>query len=180
MSLTSTDLYRRMTETLVRALKDEGDEIPRLMEALASDHMLASSLAEGTISTADQIHTKYGGIRRALVKGRKGNIFESQPDILNSKFEWGIDGDVIKHAMTHEYGDTRPITPKMRSFFWAMYYASRGEQEMWLGLALTKKTEITYKARPFIGPALEDFEDKEFQPMLDRIFTRLAIAFNAN
>jgi hypothetical protein len=180
MSVTTSDMYRRMTDALVRALKDEGDEIPRLMEVLASEHMLTSSLDEGTISTAEKVHTKYGGLRRALIKGRKGNIFESKPDILNSKFEWGIDGDVIKHAMTHEYGDTRPITPKMRRFFWAMYFASGGQQEMWAGLALTKRTTITYKARPIINPALKDFDDQEFQPMLNRIFNRLAIAFNAN
>lgn len=180
MSLTTSALYDRMMSALLSALKDESDEIPRLLEALAAEHMLTASLAEGTVSTEDQIHTKYGNTRRALIRGRKGNVFEESLDILNSKFEWGIDGDIIKSAFTHEYGDERTITPKMRRFFWAMYYASRGQHEMWAALALTKRTTITYKARPIINPALEDFDNEEFQPMLNRIFTRLAIAFNAD
>jgi hypothetical protein len=148
------------------------------MEALVGEHMETSTLAPGTISQSEKLHIGTGATRRALIRGRTGNIYEAEIDLFNSVFEYGIDDEVIKGANTHEYGDTRPITLKMRRFFWAKWYETG--LDMWKGLALTKKTEITYKKRAFIGPAFEDFNTNELPSILNQILTRMAIAFNAN
>lgn len=174
-----TELYNRAVAGLVSALRDAGDEIPRLMEALVAESFEASTLEAGTISSNEtKLHTGTGALRRALIIGKPGNIYEKELDLFNSRFTYGVDEDVIKYANTHEFGDTRPITLKMRHFFWAKYFETG--LEMWKGLALTKKTEITYKARPFIGPAFETFDRDELPAILDVIFTRMAIVFNAN
>lgn len=175
---TGTELYRRGVDALILGLKDASDEIPRLFEALVAEHLEASTLEAGTKSTSDKLHTGKGGLRRALIRGRKGNIYEADLDLFASKFVYGIDDEIIKYANTHEYGDTRPITLKMRKFFWAMYFKT--ELEMWRGLALTKQTTITYTARPFMAPAIEEFNTTELPSITNVIYTRMAIAFNAN
>lgn len=173
-----SDLYQRGVAALIAGLTDARDEIPRLFEALVAEHFETSTLAAGTKNAGDKLHTGRGDLRRALIVGRKGNIWKADLDVFNSQFEYGIDDEVIRYANTHEYGDTRPITIKMRRFFWAMYYKT-GE-EMWRGLALTKKTELTWEPRPFMAPAEEDFDKNELPSILNIIFIRMAIAFNAN
>ena len=69
----------------------------------------------------------------------------------------GVDEDVIPYAMIHEYGGDIPITAKMRRYFWFRFMKDGGD--MWRGLALTKKTEITITARPYMEPALEEFNN---------------------
>lgn len=173
-----TLIYKRAVEALALALVDVESEIPRLMEALVGEQMESSTLEAGTISNSDKLHIGKGATRRAFIKGRAGNVYESNIDLLNSTFEYGVDTDVVKGFATHEFGDTRPITPKMRGFFWAKYYETG--KDMWRGLALTKRTTITYPKRPVLEPAFEQFEQEEMQPLLNQIFIRMAIAFNAN
>ena len=71
----------------------------------------------------------------------------------------GID-PAIKYAEIHNFGGTIPLTPKMRRFFWAMFYKFGGgnkrtannEQALfWRNLALSKNSEITIPKRQFIG-----------------------------
>lgn len=173
-----TILYNRLASHLLMALKDEANEFPRLMEALVGEHLNAGTLEAGTVSDSDKLYTGRGSIRRALIKGRKGNISKADFNLLFSEFEYGIDDEEIKHANTHEYGDTRPITVQMRKFFWAKYFETG--LDLFKGLALTKKTQLTWKPRPFLNPALEEFNDKELPLMLERIYSRLVIAFNAS
>lgn len=70
----------------------------------------------------------------------------------------GVD-DAIKYAEIQNQGGEIPVTPKMRRFFWAMYYKSGGADKktqntelalFWRNLALTKKN-ITIPQRQFIG-----------------------------
>lgn len=84
-----------------------------------------------------------------------------------------------EYAKIHQEGGvTHPrVTPKMRKYAWARYYAStpqkkgkrrgkncpagtttsNGEAEMWKRLALTKKKQLTVNipARPFMGESIE-------------------------
>ncbi len=63
----------------------------------------------------------------------------------------------IPYAVIHnEGGIVRPrVTPKMRKWAWAMYYANKGTAEaaFYKNLALTKKTRLTIRIpkRQFIG-----------------------------
>jgi len=74
-------------------------------------------------------------------------------------------GTRVPYAAIHEYGGTiparvQPITPRMRSFFWARWYATGGEK--WKHMALKRKSPalnipaISMPARPFLSPTTED------------------------
>lgn len=85
--------------------------------------------------------------------------------------------NTLVYAPVHQWGETLEptVTPRMRSFAWAMYYKAGGGSERgangpkegnadisaeaarWKGLALTKKNKLRIKmpARPFIGESAE-------------------------
>lgn len=65
----------------------------------------------------------------------------------------GVD-DAVKYAEIHNDGGEIPLTPKMRRFFWAMYYQTGKKGKVanfWKNMALSKKTSITIPKRQFIG-----------------------------
>lgn len=76
-----------------------------------------------------------------------------------------------EYAAIHEFGGTvKPrVTPRMRSWAWAMY-AETGE-EVYKGIALTTKThlEITIPARPYLRPAVDDHQDQIIQAVANAI-----------
>ncbi|WP_394749495.1 phage virion morphogenesis protein [Spongiimicrobium salis] len=55
----------------------------------------------------------------------------------------------IKYARIHNEGGKIKITPKMRRKFWAMYIETGND--MYKGMALTKKTHIEIPQRQYIG-----------------------------
>lgn len=69
----------------------------------------------------------------------------------------------VKYAQIQNEGGTIPITPKMRRYFWAMYYKAGGGvkgmspddipelAKFWIALALTSEDHITIPKRQFIG-----------------------------
>jgi len=77
----------------------------------------------------------------------------------------GMD-EAIPYAEIQNFGGQIPITPKMRRYFWAMYYQAGGGNEkgtskraqtansiaaFYMNLAITKEQFITIPARQFIG-----------------------------
>jgi phage gpG-like protein len=77
--------------------------------------------------------------------------------VTGSNATIGVDS-AIKYATIHNQGGTIPITPKMRRFFWAMYFKFGGKLKTppeaaiyWRNLALSSNTEITIPKRQFIG-----------------------------
>lgn len=68
-------------------------------------------------------------------------------------------------------GGTIPITSQMRKFFWAMYKESK--DDFWKGMALTSKTQLTIKPRPFLydTPELAQRLDKHFIPIIKQILS---------
>ncbi len=76
----------------------------------------------------------------------------------------GTKGSKVPYAAIHEYGGTiRQIpTPKQRSFFWAMAYATGYSSEdgasdnKFAAMALSKNLTINIKARPSLTPAAEE------------------------
>lgn len=69
---------------------------------------------------------------------------------------------LVPYAFIHEKGGeiTIPVTQRMRSFFWAMYFQTSDEK--WKHLAITKKTSfmIDMKARPYVEPSINDEEEE--------------------
>ena len=64
------------------------------------------------------------------------------------------------YASIHHTGGSIPVTPKMRKYFWAMYYKSGGrgkkgtptaQAQAWRSLALTRKSTFTIPRRQVIG-----------------------------
>lgn len=53
----------------------------------------------------------------------------------------------------HEFGGNIPITAKSRRYFWARFRET-GDGK-WKGLALTRKSHITVRARPHWRPAID-------------------------
>ncbi len=72
----------------------------------------------------------------------------------------------VKYAPVHNWGGTvsPTVTPKMRKFAWAKFYAGGGKEnpkapdvQFWKGLALTKKTKLNIRIpqRQFLGESKE-------------------------
>lgn len=101
----------------------------------------------------------------------------------------------VPYASIHNKGGTIPITTKMRKFGWAKYFEEAGitrgmsgeekkkkreaatdNATRWLGLALTKKSNLTIAQRQFIGPSKELSEqlrarlDKELEKLDKQYF----------
>lgn len=135
----------------------------------ASSHMVVP----GSRDTAshpvkdDKLTTRSGRLLRAVL-GASGMAWKS-PDstrrILHQN-QYGFATEVeisVPYARIHEEGGTIPaysilMTPKMRRFFWAMWYETKDSK--WKGAAL-KRGGITIpartvQARPFLNPGLED------------------------
>lgn len=99
-----------------------------------------------------------GRLSRA-VKGGAGskNRVEVSGQVVNFIIEI-----FIPYAAIHEFGGeiSVPVTAKMRSFFWAMFYDTKDEK--WKFMALSKKTvfKITMPKRSYIQPALDDESDE--------------------
>jgi len=61
-------------------------------------------------------------------------------------------GTRVPYAATHEFGDTRTVTPQMRAFFWAKHKET--EEDRWKAMALSER--LTYPRRSFLRPAAGD------------------------
>jgi phage gpG-like protein len=81
----------------------------------------------------------------------------------------GVDAIVSSYASLQNDGGNIQVTPKMRKFFWAMWHQSK--DDFWKGMAITKKTHIQIKARPFIydSPDLANEITKDIEKRLKKI-----------
>lgn len=146
-------------------LKDYKAQKLRLMQqvaAIALTFFKTSFVNQGfTDTTLQKWQTRSGGPKnkgRAVLVDRgilKRGI--RLKGVTSSNATIGVD-PAIKYATIHNEGGTIPITPKMRRFFWAMYYKFGGKQKKvpeqalyWRNMALTSKTEIEIPKRQFIG-----------------------------
>jgi phage gpG-like protein len=98
---------------------------------------------------------KSGQLRRDLNYRKSGKRVILKSDLPYSKLQ--NDGGAV------------PVTSKMRKFFWAMY--KKTGDEFWKGMALTKKTSITIRPRPFLydTPELPKRLDNHFIPLIKQI-----------
>lgn len=86
---------------------------------------------------------------------------------------------LVPYAAAHEFGGTWsvPITQRMRSFFWAMWFET--SDEFWFNFALTKKTTIsvTMPKRSYVEPAMRDEEEEIARQAVDRILKHVEKSF---
>lgn len=142
----------------------------------------AKRLSQGSGSAAAKYKTLLSS-RKHLYSGINYTPGAAQVRIFN---------DVV-YASIHQSGGqiSVPVTPQMRRYAWARYYAATGgpkgegkgkkgrktegntDAQMWKGLALTKKQRLSVSipARPFIGPSRE--LDEKLSAMIENEITNI-------
>lgn len=156
-------------EELREALADALGRLPQLRRRIA--RMATTRFSTRSLNTYMQEGPKVrkkgddgpiirqSGRLATAVKGGAGskNRVEVSGRVINFIIEI-----FVPYAAIHEFGgEIRiPVTAKMRSFFWAMWYDTQDEK--WKFMALTKKTVfiVTIPKRSYIQPALDDEQDE--------------------
>lgn len=119
-----------------------------------------------------------GSLLQATGRGRRS----FRGIILRSGVQFSTD---TPYMGLHNRGGKVKITPRMRKFFWAMYYKKGGknkqpgaEARYWRNMALTKKTAITIPQRQIIGdhPRVRQAAREVIHRNLQKTFTQLAMA----
>lgn len=124
----------------------------------------------------------YPGGRGSLLQatGRGRRSFRSV--ILRNGVQFSTD---TPYMGLHNRGGKVTITPRMRKFFWAMYYKKGGKNKQpgaaaryWRNMALTKKSAITILQRQIIGdhPRVRQAARAVIHKNLQSAFTQLAKA----
>lgn len=149
---------QKIIDKLPELIATEAEQLPEIMQALVAENWNAGNNPNpNSKSTSDKLYKRSGDLTRALVKGRKGNIYKQTVGKAVFTAVYGIDKEAIPYRDVQEYGGTFTITEKQRGFFWAKFYETGAE--MWKGLALAK--QYTIPARPYFNPAKEAL-DKDF------------------
>jgi len=148
----------------------------------ASSHMVVPGGRDTDANPvqADKLTTRSGRLLRAVL-GAGGMAWKSPESTRRitqqNQYGMGVEIEIaVPYAKIHEEGGTIPaysllITPKMRRFFWAMWYETR--EDKWKGAALKRggvtMPARTVEARPYIAPALADVRDDLGQIMREEL-----------
>lgn len=167
--------HDRIVAALIEAVRAEvqATMIPAL-QAHVEENMEQGTRPFSARNEGTKLYKGSGKLSRGFVRGKPGNVFKATIGETRSTIEYGVDAGVIPYAHIQEEGGVIPITPKMRRFFWAMYY--KYGADMWKYLALTKKAVITIPQRAYLAPAVEAFEREDFSIILENIIRRVGKA----
>ena len=148
-------------------------KMPVFAGRIAKDHFQDNFRQGGFVDNG--LH-KWKRSNRELRGGKSaasqyGTLLSAREQLFNSIRYTPGDGKVTvynnePHAPIHNWGGTvsPTVTPKMRKFAWAKFYASGGKEDpkapdaqFWMRLALTKKTKLNIKMpqRQFLGHGKE-------------------------
>ncbi len=119
----------------------------------------------------------YGEPQQGIVTSRTGTLVNSilggdnpehirRVEFSGDSLEMTI-GTKVPYAALLEKGGVRVVTDKMRKFFWAKYYQTKGQSINDLWAALRFKNEIIYQPRPYLKPAVE-----KSIPMIKEMFAK--------
>lgn len=155
-------------QRVMGAYRQARKTVPRKMAIYAVNHFKRNFQLQGF---QDKRLRKWKGRAGNLRKGKgilvKSGTLRRGVKILRtngSRTVIGV-GAEIPYAKIHNQGGKIKITPKMRRYFWAMYYqlaekddegkviSESEEAKFWKNMALTKKTHITMPQRQYIGPS---------------------------
>lgn len=113
-------------------------------------------------------------VRKNIVKQGlvdTGELLGSVRAYMVNQFASGVIVDKV-YAAVHEYGlQNWVITPKQRSFFWAMWY-QEGDS-LWKALALSET--YTIPARPYFRPAIDEAKGEARKAIVKEINSRLEL-----
>lgn len=147
--MTVDEYVRGILGDLPKQLKDAFDP-QRLQTLLAAD--ISNNYGE-TNRTPSYPRSPQGNtlqlvtgrlFKAATVYNAPGNVSRTKVEGKQVTFEWGIDLGIVPYARIHEYGGQ----------------AGRG-------------LKTTIPKRPYIGPALKEFQDNRMESVIDTLFTKL-------
>ena len=144
---------KRFAIGLATLVRNEAQKTPYEMQALASTHMDFSK-PPGVNKESDEIGVRSGAIARGTVPGGVGNITEGFGSASEKAYGsiYGLDPDIIKHSRIQEKGGT--INFKTRAY------------------------SLQLKARPYLKPAAEDYEQKVLPDKLKRLRSEMIRIWN--
>lgn len=177
--MVSQATIERIERALAKAVSDEVDQVPELMQALVAERMMDKQRPQWQRNEGRKLYEGTGTLKRAFIRGQRGSLYKPFVRSGIAEIPLGVDTREIPYARIHEFGGTItvPITPKMRRYFWYAYYQTLDDKYRFM--ALTKKTSfiITMPARPYFSPSIEELDRDELPAMLDRIYARVMMEF---
>lgn len=158
--------FQRLFEQRLAKIKQYGMEVlPRRIGKIAVEHYQQNFLKGGYVDETLQpwVPSKRigqgGGAASAY-----GTLLSSRKELYNSiRFIAGVGktkviSSLVYSRIHNEGGQiTQQITPAMRRYAWAKYYAGGKQDESWKGMAITKKQSrvINIPQRKFMGAGAE-------------------------
>jgi phage gpG-like protein len=139
--------------------KIEKPKLVKAMGILARDHFRLNFKKQGF----DDSGVKAWKKRSFEMPGKSRSVLTQRGKLRDSiEYRVSASSTIISsrqpYARIHNDGGTLPVTRKMRSFFWAMYYQAKGaskqpnaEALIWRNMAMKKGNTITIPQRQFMG-----------------------------
>ena len=106
LSALAADLIQKLPAMLL----EESQRFPEIVQAAVAENWNNSdNPSPFEKSKSDKLYKRSGDLTRALVKGKKGNIYKRSVDGGVFTATMAIDLEQIKYARVHEYGGTFDI-----------------------------------------------------------------------
>jgi phage gpG-like protein len=151
---------------LRKAIKEIFKEYEAILQGqIEAELDLAPTGQRGTRNNTDRLRA-FGG-KESIIKAIKVSTSSN-----------GFLTEVNKpYAPIHEYGGKikQKVSSKQKGYFFAKYYQTK--EDVWKAMALSEFLTIRIKARPYLRPALERFQDEDLEDLLDDIMEAAADEF---
>jgi phage gpG-like protein len=185
-------MAKSIATQIIEIIKDEWQRIPDALSLYVSDNLgedigAAAFRSGGSVRGQRQprnpktgrgtLRQVTGDLLRATQPGGRGNISNLSIQSDTVTVEYGIDPDIIPYARIHEFGGTinHPGGTKY-------YFGPDGDIRFLPNTArrfvgITKPHPIRMPARPYLAPAIEDFQREEIPVIFQRIDKRIRSLF---
>jgi hypothetical protein len=181
-----------IVDEIIKIIKDEWQRIPDALSLYVSDNLgedigaaaFRSGGSARSLRAPKNTRTGPGSLRqisgdlfRATQPGGAGNISKFAATKGGFELEYAIDKKVVPYAYIHEYGGTIQHPGGTKYFF------NKNDEIVFLPktakrfVGITKPHDIVIPARPYLGPAIEDFEREEIPKIFSRINTKIRKLF---
>lgn len=193
MGRQAEELAGRVEELAQAVERELRDRLPRKVGVLARQHFRDNFRQSGFVDGGLQRWQKAQREQGRSTSARYRTLTSSRNHLMNSieaaiRPSEVVITNPVPYATIHNEGGTLEsaprVTPRMKRFFWARYYAAGGkkgggEADKWKRLALTTKDTLRIKVRmprrQFIGESRELREriDREILSALNRLSERM-------
>jgi len=166
----STELFTDIEKDAAKILTNFYEvSFRNITNEIASNLRLAGSNDRETINKTNKLRFFGGGGLLDSIQDANSpdNIFKID---LKKGMEFGTS---LIYAPVQEFGAKIKISKKMRGFFFAKYKDSvdnKNPNSLWLNMAITKKTHITIKPRPYFEKGINDYYKNDFESDVEEFF----------